>query len=131
MFFDKFYNKKRKKLIKGVLILFNPIIIFILIIALLLMMVCYITDIFYIGIKNEEKSNMKKEVKYYTTAEYNDEDSKSFFDSVGEFISGIFGKEIISDAEFPVVGKSTKDITSYYGKRVAPTTGASTFHSRN
>ena len=73
---------------------------------------------------------MKNEMKYYTTAEYTDDDSKSFFESVGDFISGIFAsKEIIGDAEFPVVGKSFNNITSYYGKRTAPTSGASTFHS--
>ena len=61
---------------------------------------------------------MKEEIKYYTDEEYTDEDSKSFFESVGEFIDGIFkSEEIVADAEFPVVGKSFKDITSGYGKR--------------
>ena len=64
------------------------------------------------------------------TKEYTEEDSQSFFDSVGDFIDGIFNSnEIVENAEFPVVGKSFKDITSGYGKRTAPTSGASTFHS--
>ncbi len=60
------------------------------------------------------KSNMKNEIKYYTTAEYTEDDSKSFFESVGDFIAGIFGsKEIVRNAEFPVVGKSFNNITSF------------------
>ena len=124
---DKVINRKIKK---GLLILLSKLAIPIILIFIILLLVSYITDIFYIGIKNEEKSNMKEEIKYYTDEEYTDEDSKSFFESVGEFIDGIFkSEEIVADAEFPVVGKSFKDITSGYGKRTAPTSGASTFHS--
>ena len=72
---------------------------------------------------------MKQEIKYYTTAEYTEEDSKTFFQSVEQFISGIFAKEIIKNADWPVVGH--KMITSYYGVRESPTSGASTFHSRH
>lgn len=119
---DKVINRKIKK---GLLMLLSKLAIPVILIFIILLLVSYITDIFYIGIKNEEKSNMKEEIKYYT-----DEDSKSFFESVGEFIDGIFkSEEIVADAEFPVVGKSFKDITSGYGKRTAPTSGASTFHS--
>lgn len=124
---DKVINRKIKK---GVLMLLSKLAIPVILIFIILLLVSYITDIFYIGIKNEEKSNMKEEIKYYTDEEYTDEDSKSFFESVGEFIDGIFkSEEIVADAEFPVVGKSFKDITSGYGKRTAPTSGASTFHS--
>ena len=124
---DKVINRKIKK---GLLILLSKLAIPIILIFIILLLVSYITDIFYIGIKNEEKSNMKEEIKYYTDEEYTEEDSKSFFESVGEFIDGIFkSEEIVADAEFPVVGKSFKDITSGYGKRTAPTSGASTFHS--
>lgn len=124
---DKVINKKIKK---GLLMLLSKLAIPIILIFIILLLVSYITDIFYIGIKNEEKSNMKEEIKYYTDEEYTDEDSKSFFESVGEFIDGIFkSEEIVADADFPVVGKSFKDITSGYGKRTAPTSGASTFHS--
>lgn len=120
----------KKKIRKGILLILSKLAIPITIFLAIILLVSYITDIFYIGIKNEDKSNMKNEIKYYTTAEYTDEDSKSFFESVGDFIAGIFGsKEIIGNAEFPVVGKSKKDITSYYGYRKAPTAGASTFHS--
>lgn len=122
----------KKKIKQAILILLSKLSIPIMIIVIILILVSFITDIFYIGIKNEDKSNMKNEMKYYTTAEYTDEDSKTFFQSVGDFISGIFNKiEIMGSAEFPVVGKSSKDITSQYGKRKAPTSGASTFHSRN
>lgn len=124
---DKVINRKIKK---GLLMLLSKLAIPIILIFIILLLVSYITDIFYIGIKNEEKSNMKEEIKYYTDEEYTDEDSKSFFESVGEFIDGIFkSEEIVADADFPVVGKSFKDITSGYGKRTAPTSGASTFHS--
>ena len=121
-------NQIKKRTKQLILMVFNMFKVPILIFTILLLLICYITDIFYIGIKNEEKSNMKKEIKYYTTAEYTDEDSKSFFESVGDFISGLF-TEVIDDADWPVVGKSAKDITSPYGKRNAPTAGASTFHS--
>lgn len=124
---DKVINRKIKK---GLLMLLSKLAIPVILIFIILLLVSYITDIFYIGIKNEEKSNMKEEIKYYTDEEYTDEDSKSFFESVGEFIDGIFkSEEIVADAEFPVVGKSFKDITSGYGKRTEPTSGASTFHS--
>ena len=59
-------------------------------ILIILLLISYITDIFYIGIKNEEKSNMKSEIKYYTDDEYTDEDSTTFFQGVSDFINGIF-----------------------------------------
>lgn len=126
-------NKQIKKIVKkGLLIILSKLAIPITIIVIIFLLVSFITDIFYIGIKNEEKSNMKNEIKYYTSDEYTDEDSKSFFASVGDFIDGIFGnKEIIANAEFPVDGKGFNNITSYYGYRTSPTEGASTFHSRN
>ena len=124
-------KKQIKKRIKqALLMLLNTFKVPILIFTVVLLLVCYITDILYIGVNNEEKSNMKNEMKYYTTEEYTEEETKSFFESVGEFISGLFA-EIISDSDWPVEGKSEKDITSYYGYREAPTAGASTFHSRN
>ena len=87
---DKVINRKIKK---GLLMLLSKLAIPIILIFIILLLVSYITDIFYIGIKNEEKSNMKEEIKYYTDEEYTDEDSKSFFESVGEFIDGIFKSE--------------------------------------
>lgn len=128
---NKAKKEVKKKIKRVALILLSKLAIPIAIIVIIFILVTFITDIFYIGIKNEDKSNMKNEIKYYTTAEYTDEDSKSFFESVGDFIAGIFSKEIVGNAEFPVVGKSFKDITSFYGNRKAPTAGASTFHSRN
>lgn len=116
----------RKKITAIFLLFFKGLGVPFIIILVLVMLVCYITDIFYIGISNEEKSNMKEEIRYYTTNEYTEEDTKTFFASVNEFILGIFGSEIIENAEFPVLGDYT--ITSYYGYRTAPTVGASTFH---
>ena len=120
-------NKIRKKVIAFILVLIKPFIVPIILISIVLMLICYITDIFYLGIKNEDKSGMKNEVKYYTAKTYTDEDSKSFFESVGEFISNLFSKEVIADAEWPVIGSTT--ISSPFGYRNAPTAGASTFHS--
>lgn len=122
-------NNRKNNFVKGIVLLLNPFVWFIVLILILLLLVSYIADIFYIGLSNEEKSNMKEEVKYYTTAEYTDEESNGFLDGIKSFINNIFDKEIIKDAEWPVVGHDT--ITSYYGKRVAPTTGASSFHGRN
>ena len=104
-------KKNIKKITKkGLLVVLRYLGVPISIISTILIAICYITDIFYLGIMNEEESNMKEEIKYYTTAEYTEEDSKSFFESVGEFISGIFAKEVIEDASWPVVGKNKNDI---------------------
>lgn len=120
-------KKATKKLIIMVINMFKvPILIF----TILLLLICYITDIFYIGIKNEDKSNMKKEIKYYTSDEYTEEDSKSFFESVGDFISGLF-VEISENSDWPVEGKSEKNISSYYGSRSSPTSGVASFHNRH
>lgn len=128
---DKIKNKAKreikKKIIKYTILILKPFIVPISICLILFLLVCYITDIFYLGINNEEKSNMKKEIKYYTAKEYTQDDSKNFFESVGDFISGIFKSEIIDNADWPVVGSRT--ITSYYGYRKSPTAGASSFHS--
>lgn len=120
-------NKIKRKIIGFILVIIKPFIIPIFLIIIIFMLICYITDIFYLGIKNEDKSNIKNEVKYYTAKTYTEEDSKSFFDSVGEFISNLFKKEVIADAKWPVVGSYT--ISSPFGYRNAPTQGASTFHS--
>ena len=121
-------NKKIKKaLIYGFLAIVNLFKIPLLICLIIILLICYITDIFYIGVKNEDKSNMKNEMKYYTTAEYTKEDTKTFFESVGDFLSGLF-VEVIEDEDFPVQGKSRKDITSFFGYRNSPTVGASTYH---
>ena len=127
-------KKKTKKAVKKVLfLLLQKTIIPIIMIGILLLLFCYISDIFYIGINNEEKSDMKKEIKYYTTSEYSDSDSNEFLKSIDDFINGIFNTEneieILGEADWPVVGYTK--ITSGYGKRTAPTSGASTFHSRH
>lgn len=86
---------------------------------------CYIAEIFYIGAKNEDKSNFKNELKYYTVKEYTEDDKQNFFDSIDQFLSGIFKKVI--DSEWPVPGYTY--ISSHFGNRNAPTAGASTSHS--
>ena len=111
------------------LILLQPFFVPTILIAILLLLVCYITDIFYIGISNEEESNIKQELKYYTQEEYTKEDCDSFFGSVESFISNLFNRETVDDADWPVLG--SKKVTSEYGYREAPTEGASIFHTRH
>lgn len=120
----------RKSYAKKIILIFlQPILVLAIFIGILFLFICYITDIFYIGITNEEQSNMKQEVKYYTEAEYTNEDCEIFFESVESFTSNLFDRETIEDADWPVLG--SKNITSEFGYRKAPTEGASTFHSRN
>lgn len=114
---------------KIVLMLLQPLLIPVVFIGILLLLVCYITDVLYIGISNEDKSNIKQELKFYTQEEYTQEDCNSFFGSVESFISNLFSKETIDDADWPVLG--SKKVTSEYGYRKAPTEGASTFHTRH
>lgn len=95
---------KTSKILKKVSFLilkeFSVPLILILIIFIL---ICFITDIFYIGVSNEEKSQMKEEIKYYTEKEYTEEDTTSFFGSVKDFISNLFGREVIEDVNWPVI----------------------------
>ena len=74
-----------------------------ILILIIFILICFITDIFYIGVSNEEKSQMKEEIKYYTEKEYTEEDTTSFFGSVKDFISNLFGREVIEDVNWPVV----------------------------
>lgn len=116
----------KKHILTSILVLFKGLGVPLLLILIVVLLMSYITEIFYIGIRNEERSNMKEEIKYYSAEAYTEEEGKTFIASVEEFISGIFGGEIVDNAEFPVIGDYT--ITSYYGYREAPTAGASTFH---
>ena len=74
-----------------------------ILILIIFVFICFITDIFYIGVSNEEKSQMKEEIKYYTEKEYTEEDTTSFFGSVKDFISNLFGREVIENVNWPVV----------------------------
>jgi len=125
---NKYKRKIKRKIINGLIYILKEFTIPIIIIFLIMFFICYISEIFYLGINNEEKSNMKEEIKYYTTEEYTDEDSKTFFASINDFISNLFEGEFAENTDWPVEGQYR--ISSYYGKRKAPTSGASTFHSR-
>ena len=63
-------SKLKKKILKVGFVIIQPFIIPIILITILIWLVCYITDIFYIGVNNEEESNFKEELKYYTAEEY-------------------------------------------------------------
>lgn len=119
-------RKIQKHILTSILVLIKGLGLPFLLILIVVLLISYITEIFYIGITNEEKSNMKEEIKYYSSESYTEEEGKTFIASVEEFISGIFGGEIVDNVEFPVIGDYR--ITSYYGYREAPTEGASTFH---
>lgn len=118
-------SKLKKKTISILLWIIKPIIPFIVFIIILIWMCCYIADIFVIGTKNEQKTNFKAEIKYYTTKEYTEDDKQNFWTSIDNFLSGIFKKVI--NSEWPVPGHTY--ISSHFGKRNAPTAGASTTHS--
>lgn len=124
-------NFLKRKIKTAIILILKPFIVPTILISIIFLFVCYITDILYLGDKNKDKVDMKEEVKYYySEKEYTEEDSKTFFESVAEFLDSIFGVEILGNADWPVVRKDKGDITSYYGYRKAPTSGASTFHSR-
>lgn len=115
----------KRKLISLVFIVIKPFIIPILMVTLLIWLCCYITDIFYIGTKDKYEPDFKSELKYYTAEEYTEEEKKTFFESVGDFLAGLFKKKVSSS--WPVPGHTY--ISSHFGKREAPTAGASTTHS--
>ena len=119
----------KKKIKTAVILLIKPFIVPILIISIIFLLVCYITDILYLGDKYKDEIDISKELKYYTDEEYTEEDSKSLLESVGDFLDGIFGVEILGNADWPVEGASKRDVTSFYGYRDVPTNGASSFHS--
>lgn len=71
-------SKLKKKILKVGFVIIQPFIIPIILITILIWLVCYITDIFYIGVNNEEESNFREELKYYTAEEYTKEDTTTF-----------------------------------------------------
>ena len=115
----------KKKLISLAFLVVKPFIIPVLIVTLLVFLCCYITDIFYIGTKEENEAEFKTELKYYTAEEYTEDEKNGFFESIGDFLAGLFRKKI--DSEWPVPGYTY--ISSHFGNRDAPTEGASTSHS--
>lgn len=99
--------KKRikQKVIGFLLMLIKPFIVPIIIVVVILALACSITDILYIGFNNEDKVDMKKEMKYYDAEkEYEREEMKNFFSSVWEFVEKIFGGgEMSEETDWPVV----------------------------
>ena len=98
-------KKKAKRKIAGILFfVIKPFIVPILIIGILLTLASSITDIFYVAFNNEDKIDMKKEMKYYDAEkEYEKEEMKSFLSSVWEFVAKIFGGgEMSEETDWPV-----------------------------
>ena len=96
-------NIKRKAL--GILFIFiKPFIIPILIIGILLALATSITDIFYVAFNNDDKIDMKEEMKYYDAEkEYEKEEMKGFLSSVWDFVAKIFsGGEMSTETDWPV-----------------------------
>ena len=58
-------NKLGKKILKVGFVIIQPFLIPIIIVIILIWLVCYITDIFYIGVNNEEESNFKEELNLF------------------------------------------------------------------
>ncbi|MCI9064132.1 MAG: hypothetical protein HFJ17_05980, partial [Clostridia bacterium] len=83
---SKAKKELKKRIVKYTLILIKPFLPFILIILAIFLLVCYITDVFYIGKENADKIDMKSEVKYYSEEEFSEEKSKNFFESVENFL---------------------------------------------
>ena len=110
---EKAKKEIKKKITKFTLLLIKPFIIPILLIILLVWLCCYITDIFFIGTKNEYEADFKSELKYYTAEEYTEDEKTGFFDSVQEFLAGIFKKKV--DSSWPVPGYT--NISSHFRKK--------------
>ena len=59
-------SKQKKSAIKVIaLFIIRPFIVPILIIAIFIAMICSITDILYVAYNNEDKIDIKSELKYY------------------------------------------------------------------
>lgn len=103
-------NKLSKKIRKGVttmiLFILKPFAVPLIILLILIAIVSSITDILYIAFSNDDKIDMKEELKYYNTVYEKEKDKsevKGFFSSVWNFVSKIFGKKEISDyTDWPV-----------------------------
>lgn len=98
-------NKKQKTITTILMFIIKPYIVPILIIGILLVLVFSITDIFYVAFNNDDRIDMKKEMKYYEAEkEYEKEEMKTFLASVCDFVEKIFGGgEMSEETDWPVV----------------------------
>lgn len=100
---NKIAKRIGKAIIAFILILIKPFIIPTLIISILLTIATAITDIFNISYKNEDKIDMRKEMKYYDAVkEYEKEEMKRFLDSAWDFVENLFEGFIVIQTDWPV-----------------------------
>lgn len=103
---NKLSRKIRNKVATMIIFIAKPFLIPLVIALILIMIISSITDILYIAFDNEDKIDMKKELKYYDVKYEKAKDKtevKGFFNSVFEFVSKIFGKnEILNYTDWPV-----------------------------
>lgn len=97
-------EKVRKKVAGIAFMIIRPLIVPIVIIGIFVTFVSGITDILYIGFDNDDKVDMKKELAYYDTeydAQRDKNEVKGFFESVWDFVKGIFGG-MSTETDWPV-----------------------------
>lgn len=96
----------KKNLIGIALFMLKPFIVPIIIIIIFIIIISSITDILYIAFDNDDKINMKEELKYYDTEYDKQKDKgevKGFFSSVWQFVDKITGGGGMStETDWPV-----------------------------
>lgn len=125
----KNFRKKTRETIKGfVKILIKPFIFPLIIVCIILILCTYISEVLCLAFDFEIESNIKEELKYYAKSDYTEQDKNDFMSSIEDFTSNFLNQEeVYTNTEWPVLGVYT--ISSYFGYRTAPTSGASTYHT--